>query len=281
MAGYTLERHGTITLPLYNREIEYSAIPARTGVIDTLAGAYDSYGTEDSDQQFPYDLSFRALVLEDTLAAWRTTLDALRAQVRKRRKLYRRGEDDDAIQFCSARLINADMRRRTGNVLNIEVSLIFQVLTPWVGHDYSTWTFDSGELFDDGLYFDEAGFTETLTGGDTDIVVTNGGNRRVDNAVITITAGDAAITALTISKAGETDIDYSGNIATTKSLVIDCGAHSVEDDGTSDYDNFDLASGHVIADWLYLDPGDNTINIVYTGGGTGGTVTIEFQDGWA
>lgn len=281
MAGYTLERFGTVTLPIYNPESDHSPLHARTAVIQTIAGAFDGWGDEDAPLELPATRSYRCVVLEESYSAWRTALDELRALVGKRAKLYRRANDDDSIQWCTARLLQNPTQRRYGSGLAQEVELVFQLWSGWHGQDHKSWKLDEGYFLDDGLYLDDGGFTETMASSPHTITVTNGGNRRVDDAVITITAGSSSITAVTIAKTGETDIDYGGIISSTKTLVIDCGAYTVKDDGVSDYANFSLASNHKIAEWLRLDPGDNDIIITFSGGSTNSTVNVQFRDGWA
>jgi len=287
---YSYERFGTVTLPIYERESDHSPIPARVGVVGTIAGAYDTLGADDAPQELPYNVSVRGVVLEDTAAALRTTLDGLRAEVGKRKNLYRRADDDGEIQWARARLVSEPMRRVQGNVLHCEVEMVFQILTPWVGADHSVWVLDAGELLDDALYLDEGG--ETFTGSSPHIfTATNGGNRAVTNPVITVTAGGANITSVTITKVGSggsetkivwTDAGTTGALATTKSLVIDCGKFTITDDGANAYSGkaaFD--SNHTIAEWLRLDPGYNEVTVTWVGGSTNSTVLLEFRDGWA
>lgn len=281
MAGYTLERFGAVTLPIYNPETDHSPIAARQAVVQTIAGGFDAWGSDDAPPDLPAMRSYRCIVLEDTVAAWRIALDALRAQVGKRSFLYRRADDDNSLQRCVARLIQNSVQRPYAHGLAQEVELVFQLWTTWRGHDHRTWTLDSGELLDSGLYLDDGGFVETMASSPHTITVTNGGNRRVDNSVITITAGAAAITAITIAKAGETDIEWNGICASGNTVVIDCGSYTVRYAGINSYTGFALGGDHAVAEWLRLDPGDNDIVITFTGGSTNSTVKIEFADGWA
>lgn len=281
MAAYTLERFGAVTLPIYNPETDHSPLSARTAVVQTIAGAFDGWGDEDAPLELPTTRSYRSIVLDETAAAWRTALDALRAQVGKRARLYRRANDDDAVQWCIARLIQNPVQRVYQGGYIQEVELIFQLWTGWSGHDHTTWTLDSGEILDGGLYLDDSGFVETMASSPHTITVTNGGNRRVDNAIITITAGSSAITAVTIAKTGETDIDWSGTVSSGNALVIDCGAYKVTNNAVNAFSGLTLGGDHAVAEWLRLDPGDNDIVVTFTGGSTNSTVRVEFADGWA
>lgn len=282
---YSYERFGTVTLPIYERESDHSPIPARVGVVGTIAGAYDTLGADDAPQELPYNVSVRGVVLEDTAAALRTTLDGLRALVGKRKNLYRRADSNDEIQWARARLVSEPMRRVQGNVLHCEVEMVFQILTPWVGADHSTWVLDDGEYLDTALYLDEAG--ETFTGSSPHIfTTTNGGNRVVTNPVITLTAGGASVTSVTITKVGtggsETKIVWTGTLLTTKKLIVDCGTFTITNDGANAYSGkaaFD--SNHTIAEWLRIDPGYNEITVTWVGGSTDSTVLLEYRDGWA
>lgn len=281
MGAYTLERFGAVTLPIYNPETDHSPIAARVGVVQTIGGAFDVYGDEDAPLDLPTTRSYRSIVLEETAAAWRTALDALRAQVGKRARLYRRANDDDAVQWCIARLIQNPVQRVYQGGYIQDVELIFQLWTSWRGHDHTSWTLDSGEILDGGLYLDDGGFVETMASSPHTIIVANGGNRRVDNAIITVTAGSSAITAVTVAKTGETDIDWSGTLASGNTLVIDCGAYTVKNAGVNAYTGFSLGGDHAISEWIRLDPGDNDITITFSGGSTDSTAKVEFADGWA
>ena len=133
---------------------------------------------------------------------------------------------------------------------------------------------------DDGVSFDAAEFMDTMSGASPYVItVTNRGNGICYDPVITITAGTNAITALTIATS-TTDIDWTGNIASGQSLVIDCGAKSIKENGVNDYVGFAYGGSHTANGWLELPPGDTAITISRTGGSTDSIVQVDFQDIW-
>ncbi len=276
-----LERFGSLALSMIEAEDDLRTGSARLASLGTIAGEYDSHGAGDA----PVDGVVLAREFElhgATTDDLDDARDALRAVIGTRARLYAR-MGDDAVRWVNARLLDVQERRTRRNFNFQRVVCRFHVPSPiWQGHDHTFWTLDSGELLDDALYLDDAGYTVTLSGSSTDVVVTNGGNRVVTNPVITITAGGANITAVTITKTGETKIAWTGTLVSTKSLVIDCGKFTILNDGANAYSGkaaFD--SNHTIAEWLRIDPGSNTVTVAFTGGSTDSTATIEFRDGWA
>ena len=142
--------------------------------------------------------------------------------------------------------------------------------------------FDAGVWFDTGYVFDETN-TTALDASPKYINVPNGGNCTVINANITISvpAGGTPITNLVITVPGISSFAYSGTIAANTSLIIDCGAQSVMNNGIGDLAHFTLhPTAHLIDDWLRLEPGNNTMAVTLTGGGANSTIGWGYFDGW-
>lgn len=275
-----LERFGTVTLPVYNPDGDIGPSPSRSGTVNIPGGAYDAYGNDQAPRETT-TITRRCTLIEDTPAALQTALDELRSLRGKRDRLYARMQDD-TVRWHWARLLRVVVPKKPGNVVNQEIELIFE-LPPiwWYGERTGDgWVLDAGEYFDAGLTLDESGGLFTLNTSPKNVTINNGGNATVTNAVITVTAAGTDITALTIAKSGETQLVYSGTIAVGQALVIDCGAWSVENNGSDDYANFALGASHAIEEWLHLSPGNNTITVTKTGGSAASTIGIEFYDGW-
>lgn len=277
--AYILERFGTLTLPIYNPRYSLDTVAAKNTIVRTIVGGFDTVGAAQAVMDLPQVINYRAVILEDSVSAWRTAIDALRTQSRKRAKLYRRAWDTDEIQFCTARFVEAQTERDFQQARIYDVRLRFLQQSPWVGHDHSLWTLDAGELLDDALYLDDGGYSVTLNTSPKSLIVTNGGNRATSDVRLTITAGAADITALTIA-CGDAEMSFSGTVSVGDVLVIDSGAQAVTDDGVAAYGSFALTSNHSIDEWIRLEPGDNTITVTKTGGSTNSTLLVEFQDGW-
>jgi len=247
-------------------------------------GVFDPVGSDDA-QMAEREIQSDFTIVESTAAALRTTFNALRAKVGVRGRLYREHDTGDT-EWVYARMQEIRGRRSTPEVTFQKVSIKFQVISPvWNGHlRGSGWTLDSGEVLNDGLTLDDTG-ARTLSSSPITITWTNRGNQVARDAVITVTAGSAAITALTVARLVSGSVveewTYSGTISSGKALVVDCGAWSVEDDGSGDWDNFVFTSNHSTEDILQMQPGDNSIRFTVTGGDVDSTVQIEFYDGWA
>lgn len=277
--AYVYERFNGVTLPTYNRQTDLAPVPARMAMVATMAGAYDSDGDKRSAQQFPHNLTVRCIVTADTAAAWRTALDALRALVGTRGKLYRRG-DDNSLQSCVARMTAMPHTRQVANKLHIEVTLTFAQLGPWLGTVYSgPWIFDGGIYLDDNYALDTSSLAVTLTSGAQAIYLPNLGNYPVRAVTITVTVSAGSLTAISIYGAGWF-LAYTGAVVAGQTLVIDTGAQAVLLNGVSAYANLYLPESHTIDDWIRLLPGANYTTVVAAGTATT-TVQFEYAEAWA
>lgn len=277
--AYILERFGPLTLPERMVRHDHNTVAARKSLVQTVAGAFDGAGDGQAGMALPQNLDYEGLIYEEDLTVWRAAVDALRGMSRKRARLYRRGLDDDAVHWCVARLMATETDYEMERSSVYEVRLRFSQLSPWVGHDHTAWVLDDGSLLDDALYLDEAGFTATLSGASTNLVVTNGGNRAVEAVRVEITAGSANLTALTITGGGA-HVVFTGTVVAGQTLVIDSGAQAVQNNGAAAYGGFALGGSHTLESWLRLEPGATTLTIARTGGSTNSTVRVEFRDGW-
>jgi hypothetical protein len=262
---YRLIKFGTTNLPIYDFSWDAGTPESVQALVRSVGGpAFDAYGTDDAPASMPYTLNYKCIALAATAAALRTTLDGLRVLRGKRLKLYRQAEDDDTEHWAWARLIqvSADNRVSDSKMIWQALTLTFQVSTGWNGADHS-------EDF-------------ALTAGDTTAcAMDNDGNVPVADCVLTVTAGDAAITALTVTIGAVCSFTYDGTIAIGESLVIDCGAFSVLNDGDDAYADFELNAGHSVLEWLRLEPGETTVAVAITGGGTGAEAVFVYYDAWA
>jgi hypothetical protein len=233
-------------------------------------------------------ISAKYLLMGDTEAALNTSLCALEALQGVQDDLYIEVAHNSV---CSAEAVLTSVKgtRRAKDLTSLEITMNFTVLSPtWRGarHSGSGWVFDSGEYFDSGLHFDEADSVYLLSDAKSTLTVTNGGNATVKNCVLTIRAGLGSITGVLIQrKVGSTvyeHLTWAGTLASGKDLVINCGAHTVTNDGANAYSGFALGASHRTDDWLRLLSGANTIEITLTGGGATdiSSAGFTFYDGW-
>jgi len=268
--------------PPYDTRDALGLVRANVDFVVTAAGSFDPNGTAAVVDDL-FTITAARTLIEDTEAELQVALDAARAIRGVRSKLWARTLNDE-LRWLWARCVQVVQARQHFNNVHQPVTFFFQTNEyRWRGHDHTPWTFDAGEYFDTALYLDEDGWIETMTAGPPGphtITVTNGGNKTVRDAVITITAGAANITSVTI-ESGSSDFTITDTILAGNSLVIDCGAFSVLNNGVNTYTNFSYASNHAIPEWLLLPSGNTDIDVTFAGGSTDSTVTVAFMDGWS
>jgi hypothetical protein len=277
--SYILEKFGS----LYLSQIMATTDVGAGGVISKLirlpgGGAYNALGRERARGN-PIRVNHSCILDGSSPAEVQVKLDALKGMVGVWDKLYRL-LPDGSRQFVTAVLTDVTGTRKIENRNYQPVSLNFQS-TEYYWHGNTTfglgWNFDHGYNFDEGMFFDRV--ITCLMPAANDLTMLNNGNYPVRNPVIVITAAGTDITELTIKKAGQTDLKYAGTIYVGKSLVIDCGAFTILNDGVDSYSVFTREANHVIAEWFCVDPGLNTVSLTRTGGDSS-TISFVYDDGW-
>lgn len=234
----------------------------------TLPGGrvHAPWGSAQAPVRLPGRITVDCEYVEATAEAFRTALYGLRAMIGTPARLYRSPDGEEAnSESALAVLESVRMNRSADNLLVMGVTLTFQVLS-------AVW--------------DGAAHTETITldASPKSQDVTNGGNGIVRDITITVTATGAPITALIIEnlETGQiSKIKYAGTIAVGQSLVIDCAAMTIRNNGANAYTTeFTLEAGHSTREWLRLMPGANTIRVTRTGGDNSSTCVLTYSDGW-
>jgi len=286
---YWIKRFGTTTIPTDLPEQDTGA--GEIGNVEFLplpgGGSSRTIGSATAN---PQARSIKVKGAISTKSQTPTALDtqfyALQALLGVHDKLYRnRSGDTTQWEWIYATCMKISAPRKLKNREHIEMDFTFQLeQAAWNGANHYSWTLDSGEYLDTGLYLDSADFTFALDASPKTVTVTNGGHVTVEDCTITVTAAGTAITALQIERVVDAttyeDLNYAGSIAAGQSLVIDTGSWSVENNAVDDYDNFSLGAGHKNDAWLRLLSGDNSIKVTKTGGSAASTITVEFYDGW-
>jgi len=279
---YLLTQFDGVTLPIGQPAYTAGTAPSMARMVRTAGGGvFDAAGTEQAKPALPYELVYDCKALADTDAGLRSTLDALRAKRGVRGKLWRQGQDDGALQWATARLMAVQYQMAIGFKLVQPLSMRWSVQSLWHGERHGApWTFDSGLYFDDGLSFDMAEEYELTTTPIT-LTVNNGGNTFTDDVILTLTVGTGDITGLRV-QVGSCDLLFSGTVAATKQLVIDCSPSrlSVLNDGAAAWADLTLGGGHASEAWLQLQPGANSVVVTRTGGGPYATLAFDFSERW-
>lgn len=272
---YTLYKFGTQLLPIQapvetigTGSIETASYPLSSG------GAFDALG---DDVATPRVLEITKKVIISGVGA-QSEYQVLRGLVGRKKRLFRQWQDG-TIEWATARLKGIDSERAPKHYQHIEITMHFEVYSAyWHGSFIGAWFLDNGRYLDDGLYYDSNDATYTLNTSPKTVTINQAGNAIVKDAVINITAGSSPITALTIQSA-EAHLVFSGTIAAGETLVIDCGAYTVENDGVDAISGFSLGGSHAINEWLRLNPGNNAITITITGGSVDSVAAFNYWIG--
>ena len=263
--AYTIDRFGAAyasaeELPRLDGRQPQGAGAVESSLVRLIGGqTFDWRGS--GAALIPHErITIRGEWVASSAGGMKTKLADLKALRGTRSKLWRTSDGDS--QKRTARCLAVSSELRPGSPSWAEISMEFELdAEPWSGTARDNLT----ELEDNPQ----------------GILVANGGNAPVRNAIITVTAAGTNITSLTIYVSGVSSFTWTGTLAVGKSLVIDCGASSVKNDGTDAYSGFSLNSGHTIPEWLRLEPGNNTVYVQRTGGSTASTARFTYNDGWA
>jgi len=284
---YRLVQFGDVSLEYYNQVEDIGSGATPTSYLPLPeGGALDAFGDRALHPGVvERNKSLRLRVSTETeLTALFLQLLALRG---KRDKLYRRTASGD-IHWQYARLVEVTAQRsheQTKYKTIQDLTLRFATQEAfWRGDLGGTWYFDDGEYFDSGLSFD-SGQEYPLTSSPATFTVSIGESDDAGRAAIravrmTVNAGSADITALTIARTGGESLTFGGTIAAGTSLVIDCGTMQVLNNDVDAYDDLALSLTADMAAWFTLQPGDNAITVTFTGGGTGSQIDFSYYEVW-
>jgi hypothetical protein len=279
---WRLTHFGTVNLPAYNEVQDVSPAPSAAANVPTTSTGFDQFGTATAPQEWPQPITAQAVVYQASRTAIRAELDLLRSKTGQRNSLWRTAMDNDTQQYAIARLVSMPTTRQIDQWDSQPITLNFELWTPWRGNVVhgAAWVLDSGIYLDTGYFLDSTTETTTIASSPGTATVTNSGNMPVLDAILTVTAGGSAITALAL-RSGAAHLVYSGTIAAGSALVINAGAWSVKNAGVNAWSQFSFGTAHAMSGLLELTPGSNSIVATFTGGGTASTINVEFYDTYA
>lgn len=281
---YRLTRFGTLDLEHYNQvdTIGSGSTPTSYQLLPG-GGALDRFG----DRQMHPGAVERTKSLRLRVSAETSTQEymALLSLRGRRDRLYRRLVDG-SVQWIYARLVEVGAQRNFEQakfrvIQDIDLRFVTEDAF-WRGALRSIWYFDSGEYFDTGLYFDSS-LIYPLTGNPTKFTVdlsSDIGMAPTRAIVLTISAGNAAMSNITIVRTGGESLTFSGTVAANKQLVIDTGTMQVLNDGADAYASLILAPTADLSAWFTLLPGDNPVTVSFSGGGTGKQIEFSLYEAW-
>lgn len=222
--------------------------------------AYDWRGSERAPIA-PEEIVIEGVWVADSVAAMETKHAALLALVGRRSKLWR--SNGTTQHWRTARLLSIDAPIEAGFAHWMAYTMRFELAAmPWQGTARAP--------------------TQTLAVADpsyTTITCTNGGNARVCDVVVAVTAQSSAITRVRVAVPGVSDFEWTGSLAAGSTLALDCGAKRVRIGSVNAY-AITLRAEHSVSDWLRLEPGDTAVRVYRSGGGATSTASISYSDGW-
>ncbi len=261
---YSIDRFGDAystaeQLPRYDGTQPQGAGRVESAMIRLVGGAYyDALG--DADALPPAE----EIIIEGEWVAandegMQTKMAALRALRGTKSKLWRTNGAGTS-HWRAARCLEVESDLTPGSPRLAKITLRFEAdPTPWHG--------TSGDTI------------ITLTGSPLPATITNSGNAIARDITLTVHPVSTPMTAFyleNLTTGHVSKIKYGGTVAAGHALVINCGQKSVRNNGSDDYANLSLESGHTISEWFRLAPGANSVRITKTGGEATSTMTISF-----
>lgn len=186
-----------------------------------------------------------------------TNLNALMGLIGRRGTLVRRRQLDSSDQQKTARLLVVDWDRGVEQSIHAELRCTFEARGYWRSSSQSTTNRTS---------------TGTMT-------ATNGGTAPIFDPTFTFASSATGSKTIRVQiVALGVDWTWAGTVTNGQSLVIDCGAESILNNGVDAYSGLTLNVAHVSNWWAYLMPGSNSVAVTLTGAGT---LTLGWYNQWA
>lgn len=298
--AYALRQFGSILLPEYKEDGNADNLGtglARTSWQELPNGTYfDNYYGVERRPQGIRPLTKEGVLIGDDATAIRTQIDDLRKNIGVRDKLTVQFFDGVLRwQWAVLKEVNTEAALLKGRAMPVQ--LTFETAAQhWYQYVQGTeaWTVgdDSFLLGDGTAAIGQSDYVYTLTvdgGGVGQLIeLTHNGNIPATNLTITVTAGTEDITYLrilqytsTLLYSGTWEIYYHDDnvthlpiLASGESLVIDCGAMTVLNDGDDAFADFGPTKK---AQWLRLEPETTNQIYVYVDGNSGADSTISFS----
>lgn len=221
-----------------------------------MAGAYDNFG--DDQIRTPLTIKKTLTLVATTGSDIGDLLDAIRAKANLGRRWLIVEMTDGSQRGTWAKLLSVDIKHGIENLVYVPVTLTFLATWPWWEDEDQIWRFDTGELFDDGLNFDQ-NFT-TRSGAGTMTITNNGGDVISKGMILVVGPSTAPIIT---NGANGYSISYGASVAAGSTLFIDFGEQTVIEAGVSGWNNVTLGDDQV--GFFKLETGANLIT--FTGGG--------------
>lgn len=270
MSGLAAVFNG-VTLPALNGQIGFGTGQALSGIVPTLDGHYDAYGSTRRPLKFPVPLPLRGFVTRD--GSFQATLDSYRDLVGQYGQLYVTMEDATQ-RWCWASLLQVDDNISTDNINHRELVFTLERQSVWYG------TAHAGDVV---LQYVMPGPSGQVPWAN----LYNYGQLPVRDVVLALTVGeDLTAVRMTLWRATAVErtgheFEYLGTVAAGKTLQIDTGTWQVLNDGADDFGNFHRTENHTQEELLELDPDGVMMLLEFTVTGGGAmTLDVQFDERW-
>lgn len=283
--AYRYTEFDGVPLPTANFEQAHDIAPIESGLLDSVGGVYDYRGAArkaarkqtislrgiywgetgymvDEAGNPIVDEAGNYLIAGDAVNMLRAQVDALRAQRGARGPLWRVRISDGARQWLTARLLQiAWQRTRPDMAVRAELSCQFEsAMTAWRAETESL------------------AYNTAAAGAPTGLLVQNGGDVTVSDAVFRVTRTSGTITGVRVSGPG-IDWTWTGSLGSGQTLTVDCGSQTMRLGLLDAYSGWSRGAGHTAPGWLPLTVGDTLLTVTLTGGAGDVTVTHYNQFG--
>lgn len=272
-----------VALPQYNAEQDNNSASVDPSLVDSIGGVTDYYGT---GQRLPrkYSIQINGLyfgettyIVDDTgdfivtdggdfiiagegANVLRAQLQAIRSKVGVRGSLKRKRQDDNAIQWLTARLLRVEHPHKQEEMARrADVTCVWEsAMVAWRAETMTT-------------------TSKSCTAVPNALTVPNSGDVQVRDAVFTFTASAAVTSVRVTCPLLGVDWTWTGTLSSGQYLTVDNGAQTVRKGTANAYSGFVFNSAHTADRFLPINPGTNPI--VVTVDGTG-TAKVEHYNQW-
>lgn len=257
---------------------------------------FDNYHGVERRPQGIRPVTKEGVLYAETAAEIESTIDYLRAHIGVMEKLTVQMRSGD-LRWQWAVLKEVDSPAPSGRPTSVPLQLTWETAAQqWFGLvNGDGWSVgDDTFLLGDGTAeLGQQSFTYTINGNGSNrfFSLTHNGNIPATNLLVTVTAGSTNLSQVTIESvaaSAATGVDwivtYLGTVAAGDSLVIDCGAQNITNDGNDAYSGLTW----VAPGWLRLEanrdgtPRTNSMRVFVVGNtNLDATVSFEWYDHYA
>lgn len=281
-----------VEIPPANRKEEIGSHESKSGIIETCGGYVDGYEAYAPVSVKSVKVEFDLVdddkyLLDEKIEAWKSL-------VALKQKLYRRV--GKSLQWAWARLMSVEAETDYEAHWGIcNMTLNFEIISPsWYGQPAEEWSYDVGNAWDSGLYFDQSNdYSGNIDANNSgEVAIVNRGNASNTDLTFNFSSADEIPAGLTFTAWGGTPFllrwtwkincaipayaKVTINSAKKQAYYIKNGVK------TSIYKYIVLGDDHNSSSWCDVPPGSTTVFMSVPEGSSGFYLTLEydFVDKW-